>query len=303
MSFLNALTRGLQKTADVLNKDIDQLFTTKPLDDDMLQELEDTLIIADLGPVAAVDLTESLRRERFGKSLTPMEVKEFIADKLADKLKGASAPAFTPKATPHIVMVVGVNGSGKTTSIGKLAAQLSSSYKVHMAAGDTFRAAAVEQLQEWGRRANVPVYSKSQGADSASVAFEAYEDAKKAGADILLLDTAGRLHNKSDLMAELAKIRRVLGKHDEAAPQDTWLVLDATTGQNALMQAEAFNEITPLTGLIVTKLDGSAKAGIILPLWEKFKLPMIAIGVGEKIEDLQHFSERDFARQLMGIKE
>ncbi len=302
MSFLNALTRGLQKTADVLNKDIDQLFTTKPLDDDMLQELEDTLIIADLGPKAAVDLTEQLRRERFGKSLTADEVKEFIAGKLAEKLQGAGAPLFQPKAKPHVVMVVGVNGSGKTTTIGKMAALGAKHFKFQLAAGDTFRAAAVEQLQEWGRRANVPVFTKQQGADSAAVAFEAYDEAKRNDADILMLDTAGRLHNKSDLMAELAKIRRVLGKQDEAAPHDTWLVLDATTGQNALMQAEAFNEITPLTGLIVTKLDGSAKAGIILPLWEKFKLPIMAIGVGEKIEDLQPFDEKTFARQLMGLK-
>lgn len=301
MSFLTAFTRGLQKTADILNKDIDQLFTTKPLDDAMLQDLEDTLIMADLGPLVATDLCGSLRRERFGKNLTATEVKEFIAEKLAEKLNGSGAPVFTPTAKPHVIMVVGVNGSGKTTSIGKLASQFKTHYKVHLAAGDTFRAAAVEQLQEWGRRSDVPVYAKAQGADSASVAFESYDAARKDNADILMLDTAGRLHNKSDLMAELAKIRKVIGKQDDAAPHDTWLVLDATTGQNALAQAGAFNDITPLTGLIITKLDGSAKAGIILPLWEKFKLPIIAIGVGEKIDDLQVFDPKSFGRGLMGL--
>lgn len=300
MSFLSALARGLQKTSDILNKDINQLFTTKPLDDTMLEQLEDTLIMADLGPRVAMDLTDSLRRERFGKAISALEVKEFLAEKIATMLEGAAAPAFITSAKPHIVMIVGVNGAGKTTTIGKLAAR-DKTRTYMMAAGDTFRAAAVEQLQAWGERANTPVYAKAQGADSAAVAFEAFEAARKAESDVLLLDTAGRLHNKSDLMNELAKIRRVLQKHDGDAPHDTWLVLDATTGQNALMQAQAFNEITPLTGVIITKLDGSAKAGIIVPLWQQFRLPIVAVGMGEKIEDLQDFDAPSFARHLMGL--
>ncbi len=301
MSFLDALKAGLRKTSDVLNKDINELFTTKPLDDDMLDALTDTLIMADMGPKAAMEFTDALRRERLGKEITPDEVREFIADKIAESLKGAAGPMFKPTAGLHVVMVVGVNGSGKTTTIGKMAAHGAKTYRFQLAAGDTFRAAAVEQLQEWGKRANVPVFAKSQGADSASVAFEAYDEAKRNNAEVLMLDTAGRLHNKTDLMNELAKIRRVLQKQDETAPHDTWLVLDATTGQNALMQAQAFNDITPLSGIIVTKLDGSAKAGVILPLWQTFKLPIMAIGVGEKLEDLQPFDERSFARNLMGL--
>jgi len=299
-SISNNLTKGLQKTSDVLNKDLGELFTTKPLDDDMLESLEDSLIIADLGPKAAMELSEELRRDRFGKELSADDVRGFIAQRLATRLQGASAEDFTPKAKPHVILVVGVNGSGKTTSMGKIGHHLSKEYKVHMAAGDTFRAAAVEQLLVWGERAGIPVFSKGQGADSGAVAYEAYDKARKENADILMIDTAGRLHNKSDLMAELAKMRRVIQKQDESAPHDTWLVLDATTGQNAIAQAEAFNEITPLTGLIITKLDGTAKAGIILPLWEKLKLPIVAIGVGEKLEDLQAFHPQTFSRTLLG---
>lgn len=300
-SISKSLTRGLEKTSDVLNKDLGELFTTKPLDDEMLEALEDSLIMADLGPTAAFELSEELRRDRFGKELSAEEVRTFIAEKLALRLEGASASEFEPKDKPHVILVVGVNGSGKTTSMGKIAHHLSKEYSVQMAAGDTFRAAAVEQLLVWGERANIPVFSKGQGADSAAVAYEAYDKARKDNADILMIDTAGRLHNKSDLMAELAKMRRVISKQNEDAPHDTWLVLDATTGQNALAQAEAFNEITPLTGLIVTKLDGTAKAGIILPLWEKFKLPIVAIGVGEKLEDLQSFDAKSYAQNLLGV--
>lgn len=296
-----SLTKGLQKTSDVLNKDITELFTTKPLDDEMLEALEDSLIIADLGPKAAMELTSELRRDRFGKELSADDVRAFIADNLAKRLEGANAPEFEPKSKPHVILVVGVNGSGKTTSMGKIAHFLSKDYKVQMAAGDTFRAAAVEQLLVWGERAGIPVFSKGPGADSGAVAYEAYDKARKDNADILMIDTAGRLHNKSDLMAELAKMRRVIQKQDEHAPHDTWLVLDATTGQNALAQAQAFNEITPLTGLIVTKLDGTAKAGIILPLWEQFKLPIVAIGVGEKLEDLQEFNAQSYAKNLLGV--
>ncbi len=300
-SISSSLTKGLQKTSDVLNKDLGELFTTKPLDEDMLESLEDSLIMADLGPTAAMELSDALRRDRFGKELSADDVREFIAEKLSKRLNGANADEFELKSKPHVILVIGVNGSGKTTSMGKIAHQLSKQFKVHMAAGDTFRAAAVEQLLVWGERAGIPVFSKGQGADSAAVAFEAYDKARKENADILMIDTAGRLHNKADLMAELAKMRRVIQKQDENAPHDTWLVLDATTGQNAMIQAEAFNEITPLTGLIVTKLDGTAKAGIILPLWEKFKLPIVAIGVGEKLEDLQEFNPDSYAKNLLGV--
>lgn len=302
VSLLSSLKAGLQRTSDILNKDITELFTTAPLDDAMLENLEDSLIIADLGPALAHEIVEDLRRERFGKSVSPQEVKEFLAERIASVLEGSAAPMFKPKTKPHVVMVVGVNGSGKTTTIGKMAALGKQHYKFQLAAGDTFRAAAVEQLQAWGERSGVPVYAKGQGADSASVAFEAYDAARKNDADVLMLDTAGRLHNKTDLMNELAKIKRVLQKHDENAPHDTWLVLDATTGQNALAQAEAFNAITPLTGVIVTKLDGSAKAGVIVPLWQKFKLPIHAVGTGEKLEDLIPFDPQAFARNLVGLE-
>lgn len=303
MDIFKSLTRGLQRTSDILNKDITELFTTAPLDDAMLEHLEDSLIIADLGPALANEMVEDLRRERFGKSVSSQEVKEFLAERIAAVLEGSAAPFFKPNAKPHVIMIVGVNGSGKTTTIGKMAALGSKHHKFQLAAGDTFRAAAVEQLQEWGKRAGAPVYTKPQGADSASVAFEAYDVARKNDADVLMLDTAGRLHNKTDLMNELAKIRRVLQKQDENAPQDTWLVLDATTGQNALVQAEAFHAITPLTGVIITKLDGSAKAGVIVPLWQKFKLPIHAIGVGEKLEDLIPFDAKAFARNLVGLRD
>ena len=246
-----------------------------------------------------------LGEQRFEKNIAPKEVQEALAAIIADTLKPVAIP-LTPADgnKPHVVLIAGVNGSGKTTTIGKLAKHFSDSGKsVVLAAGDTFRAAAIEQLQIWGERTNSPVIAREAGADAAGLAFDALEQAQASNADLLLIDTAGRLHNKADLMAELEKIVRVLKKRDGSAPHDCVLVLDATTGQNALSQVETFQKVAPVTGLIVTKLDGSAKGGVLVALADKFELPVHAIGVGEGVEDLQPFAAKDFARSLVGLAE
>jgi fused signal recognition particle receptor len=301
--WLSRLRSGLAKSTKKVAESITGLFTKKKLDQQTLDELEDALIQADLGVTVAARLVEKLGKERFGKEVTDEEVRATFADDIAEILQPVAVPlAIDPARKPYVVLVVGVNGSGKTTTIAKLANLFKSEgHKVMLAAGDTFRAAAVEQLKVWGERAGVPVVAKGPGADAAGLAYEALERAKAEGYDVLLIDTAGRLHNKSHLMDELAKIVRVIRKLDADAPHSCLLVLDATTGQNAHAQVETFKTLSSVDALVVTKLDGSAKGGVLVALAEKFKLPVVAIGVGEGIDDLRPFEARAFARGLMGL--
>jgi len=273
------------------------------LDDDMLESLEELLITADMGVETALKLSARLAEGRFGKRVSTTEIKQALAGEIARVLEPVARPLPLYAKRPQVVLVVGVNGSGKTTTIGKLASQLKAAGKsVVIAAGDTFRAAAVEQLQIWGERAGVPVMTAPQGSDPASLAFDAMAKAEAEGTDILLIDTAGRLQNRADLMEELAKIVRVIRKKDPEAPHNTVLVLDATTGQNALMQVEIFQKIADVSGLVMTKLDGTAKGGILVALADRFALPIHAIGIGEKIDDLAPFDPEDFARALTGAE-
>ncbi len=302
MSFLSRLKAGLSKSSNKITEGVASIFTKRKLDAAMLEELEELLITADMGAAVAAEITGALSKERLGKELSPDEVKEILAEKIAAMLQSSSPAALMTDAKPTVVLVVGVNGNGKTTTIGKLASKFKAEgKKVMLAAGDTFRAAAVEQLQEWGKRSDLPVVSGAFEADPASVAFAAYERARAENVDVLLIDTAGRLHNKANLMAELSKISKVLKKIDEAAPHQVLMVLDATTGQNALSQLAAFKEMAQVSGLIVTKLDGTAKGGIIVALAKQFGIPIHAIGVGEGIEDLQNFQAIEFARNLVGL--
>jgi len=272
------------------------------LDEDALEELEDLLIGADLGVGPAAKLAAALGQERLGKDVTAEEVRGLLAERIAAILEPVAKPLQPdPARKPHVVLVVGVNGSGKTTTIGKLAkAQVDAGRKVVLAAGDTFRAAAVEQLKIWGERTGAPVIARDQGADAAGLAFDALKHAQEQGADLLLIDTAGRLHNKGDLMSELQKISRVLGKLDPTAPHDVVLVLDATIGQNALVQVQTFQDLTKVSGLVLTKLDGSAKGGVLVALAEKTGLPVHAVGVGEGADDLRPFDPMAFAEGLVG---
>jgi fused signal recognition particle receptor len=272
------------------------------LDDAMLEELEELLISSDMGVDTALKVTAAIAEGRFGRRVGAREIRELLAHEIAAILAPVARPMPIYPKRPQVVLVVGVNGSGKTTTIGKLAAQFRAAGKsVVIAAGDTFRAAAVEQLQIWGERAGVPVMTAPQGSDPASLAFDAMVRAEAEGADLLLVDTAGRLQNREDLMAELAKIVRVIRKRDPDAPHNTLLVLDATTGQNALNQVEIFQKIADVTGLVMTKLDGTAKGGVLVALADRFGLPIHAIGVGEQIEDLAAFDPDDFARALTGL--
>jgi fused signal recognition particle receptor len=300
--WLVRLRRGLAKSSTRLSDGIAGIFTKRKLDAPELEALEELLIAADLGPAVAARLVDALKRRRFEKEVSPDAIRGALAEEIAAILAPvARGFAPDPAKKPHVVLVVGVNGSGKTTTIGKLAALFRAEGRsVWLAAGDTFRAAAIEQLAIWGERTGATVVAGQAGADPAGLAFEALEKAKAAGADVLLVDTAGRLHNKANLMAELGKIARVLKKLDPAAPEDCLLVLDATTGQNALAQVETFRQIVPLTGLIVTKLDGTARGGIVVALAERFGLPVFAVGVGESAEDLRPFSADGFARSLVG---
>ncbi len=296
------LKAGLSRTSDKITDSISGLFTKKKLDRALLDELEEALIEADLGPSTASRLTEALAKDRFDKEITEQEVREIFAAEIAGILKPVAQPLVLSDRKPHVVLVVGVNGSGKTTTIGKLAQGYKrAGKKVMLAAGDTFRAAAVEQLKIWGERAGVTVVARETGADAAGLAYDALAAAKTEGADLLLIDTAGRLQNKTNLMAELQKIVRVIRKLDPHAPHDCLLVLDATTGQNAHSQVEIFKAMCDVTGLIVTKLDGSAKGGVLVALAEKFKLPVYAVGVGETAEDLKPFDAEVFAKGLMGV--
>ncbi|WP_320177486.1 signal recognition particle-docking protein FtsY [Roseovarius pacificus] len=273
------------------------------LDDDMLEQLEELLITADMGVDTALRVTANMAEGRMGKKLSTQEVKELLAGEISRIMDPVARPMPLYPRTPQVVLVVGVNGSGKTTTIGKLASQFKAAGKsVVIAAGDTFRAAAVEQLQIWGDRAGVPVLTAPEGSDPASLAFDAMEKAQADGADLLMIDTAGRLQNRADLMEELAKIVRVIRKKDETAPHNTLLVLDATTGQNALSQVETFQKLADVSGLVMTKLDGTAKGGVLVALADKFGLPIHAIGVGEQIDDLAPFDPEEFAAALTGLE-
>jgi fused signal recognition particle receptor len=298
------LRDGLSRSTQKLSGGLTSVFTRRRLDDEALEELEDLLISADLGTAAAARLIAAFRRSRFGKEVSDGEVREALAEEIAGILRPVAQPlTLDPSHKPHVVLVVGVNGTGKTTTIGKLAQSFSEQGKrVVMAAGDTFRAAAVEQLQIWGERTGTPVVAGGVNADSAGLAFDALTKAKSDGADLLLIDTAGRLHNKAALMDELAKMVRVLRKQDVTAPHSVLLVLDATTGQNAIQQVKVFKEMVEVTGLVVTKLDGSARGGIVVALAETFGLPVHAVGVGEKAGDLRPFDAMDFARGLVGAE-
>ncbi len=273
----------------------------RTLDDDMLEQLEELLIASDMGVDTALRVTANLSEGRYGKKLSVEEIKQLLSDEITRITEPVAKPLPIYPKTPQVVLVVGVNGSGKTTTIGKLASQFRAAGKsVVIAAGDTFRAAAVEQLQIWGERAGVPVLTAPEGSDPASLAFDSITKAQAEGADLLMIDTAGRLQNRADLMEELAKIVRVIRKKDPDAPHNTLLVLDATTGQNALSQVETFKKLADVTGLVMTKLDGTAKGGVLVALADKFGLPIHAIGVGEQIDDLAPFDPDDFAKALTG---
>ena len=271
------------------------------LDDAMLESLEELLITSDMGVETAMRVSANMAEGRFGKKLSSDEIKSLLSDEVARIMEPVARPMPLYAKKPQVVLVVGVNGSGKTTTIGKLASQFKAAGKsVVIAAGDTFRAAAVEQLQVWGDRAGVPVLTAPEGSDPASLAFDAMSKAEAEGADLLMIDTAGRLQNRQDLMEELAKIVRVIRKKDPDAPHNTLLVLDATTGQNALSQVEIFNKIADVSGLVMTKLDGTAKGGVLVALADKYGLPIHAIGVGEQIDDLAPFDPDEFAQALTG---
>jgi fused signal recognition particle receptor len=301
--FFSRLQDGLSRSTQKLTAGLTTVFQKRRLDDAALDELEDLLIGADLGTEAASRVIAAFRRSRFGKEVTDAEVKQALAEEIAAILTPVAKPlALDPAKQPHVVLMVGVNGSGKTTTIGKLALQYRAEGKRPvLVAGDTFRAAAVEQLQIWGERVGAPVVAGGPGADPAGLAFDALTRARTDGADVLLIDTAGRLHNKAALMEELRKIIRVLRKQDPTAPHSVLLVLDATTGQNAVQQVRVFKEMVEVTGLVVTKLDGSARGGIVVALAETFGLPVHAVGVGEQATDLRPFDADEFARGLVGV--
>ncbi len=301
--WFSRLKRGLARSSAKLSDGIAGIFTKRRLDDATLGELEELLIGADLGVGLASEATETLRRTRFNQEVTPEEIRASLAENIARRLEPAAKPlAIDHTALPFVMLVVGVNGSGKTTTIGKLAKQFrENGWSVLMAAGDTFRAAAVEQLKIWGERAGVAVVAKETGADAAGLAFEAVERARREGTDVVLIDTAGRLQNKSDLMAELQKVVRAIRKADPRAPQSVLLVLDATVGQNAHQQVEVFRGMVGVTGLAMTKLDGTAKGGVLVAIAERFGLPIHFIGVGESADDLRPFDAPAFARGLVGL--
>lgn len=303
MSWLKKLKSGLSKSSSKLTENISNVLTKRKLDEETLEELEDVLIMSDLGTDTAAKIVAGFSKNKFGKEVNINEVKEAMAQEVEKILEPVAKPLeINDENQPHVIMMVGVNGNGKTTTLGKIAKQQKQlGKKVVIAACDTFRAAAVEQLAVWGERSDCEVIKGTPQADPASVAYTALEYAKKEKADVLLIDTAGRLQNKKGLMEELAKISRVLKKIDKNSPHDTILVLDATTGQNAHSQVEAFKKIVDISGMIVTKLDGTAKGGVVVALAEKFLIPIHAIGVGESIEDLQPFEALEFAKNLMGV--
>jgi fused signal recognition particle receptor len=300
--WLSRLTSGLSRSTQKVSESITGIFTKKKLDAETLEQLEEALIASDLGLKVSADICARIAKDRYDKEISEEDVRAVLAQHITEILSPLAQPlevrAF-PR--PHVILVVGVNGTGKTTTIAKLGRWFQEQdYSVMFAAGDTFRAAAVEQLKVWGSRLNVPVISGKVGADAAGLAHDAFVQARSSGVDVLLIDTAGRLQNKSDLMAELAKIRRVIQKLDDRTPHNTILVLDATTGQNALNQIEVFSDIAEITGLVMTKLDGTARGGILVAAAEKYKLPIHALGVGEQMDDLRPFSAEEFGQALAG---
>ncbi len=303
MSWLDRLKTGLARSTARLGDSLAGLATgTLPLDENRLDDIEEALITADLGPAVAGRIRARLADAKFAKGVDEAGLKAAVAAEVTAVLAPVAKPlAITAFPRPHVILVVGVNGSGKTTTIAKLARRFTEQdYTVMLAAGDTFRAAAIAQLKIWAERIGVPVVSGEQGADAPGLAYEALKQAQEAGTDVLIIDTAGRLQNKTGLMDELAKMRRVLQKLSPAAPHDTILVLDATTGQNALNQIEVFGDVAKITGLVMTKLDGSARGGVLVAAAEKFRMPIHAVGVGEGMDDLRPFAADDFGRALVG---
>jgi fused signal recognition particle receptor len=296
------LATGLKRSSDQLTGSITSVFTKRKLDAATLDELEDVLIQADLGIETAMAITETLRRDRFDRDVSGEDVRAVLAAEVEKVLGPVALPlVIDPAQKPFVILMIGVNGSGKTTTIGKLAQKLAAEGKsVMLAAGDTFRAAAIEQLQVWGQRTNAPVITRPAGADASGLAYDAVTQAKAEGRDVLIIDTAGRLQNRDELMNELEKIIRVIKKVDPSAPHATLLTLDATTGQNALRQVEIFGQRAGVTGLVMTKLDGTARGGILVAIARKFGLPVHFIGVGESVGDLEPFTASDFARAIAG---
>ena len=298
------LSEGMRRTSSSLSESVTSLFTKRKLDAATLDQLEDALVQADLGVDAAARIVKAVAQGRYDKEVSPVEVKAILAGEVEKVLEPVAKPLTVDRARrPFVILMIGVNGSGKTTTIGKLAAKFrGQGLAVMLAAGDTFRAAAIEQLKVWGERTGAPVLAREQGADAAGLAFDALAEAKARGIDVLLVDTAGRLQNKAGLMAELEKIVRVMKKLDASAPHAVLLVLDATVGQNALSQVELFRQTAGVTGLVMTKLDGTARGGILVALAAKFGVPVHFIGVGEAVEDLEPFAARDFARAIAGLE-
>jgi fused signal recognition particle receptor len=305
LSWWQRLKSGLARSSTSIGRGIADVFTKRRLDAAMLDDLEDLLIQADLGVAMATRIRQSVGAGRFDKTIEPEEVKQILAQEIEKVLAPVAQPLLVDaNIRPFVILVVGVNGSGKTTTIGKLSAKMvSEGRKVMLAAGDTFRAAAIEQLQIWGNRIGAEVIARPQGADAAGLAFDALTTAKDKGADVLLMDTAGRLQNRAELMAELEKVVRVMKKVDASAPHAVLLVLDATVGQNAVSQVEIFGRVAGVTGLVMTKLDGTARGGILVAIAERFKLPVHFIGVGEQMDDLEPFAAADFARAIAGLDE
>ena len=301
--WFSRLKDGLTKTSSRLSEGVTSIFTKRKLDDDTLEELEDLLIQADLGVETSMRITERLAAEKYDKEISPDEVREVLAAEVAKTLEPVARPLrIDPGNSPHVILVVGVNGTGKTTTIGKFARKFADEGKsVILAAGDTFRAAAVEQLKIWGERVGAPVITRKIGADAAGLAYDALQQAQEEERDVLMIDTAGRLQNKADLMAELEKIIRVIRKLDPSAPHTVLLTLDATTGQNAVQQVEVFKNTAGVTGIVMTKLDGTARGGILVSIAAQHALPVYAIGVGEGVEDLQPFEPDEFARAVAAI--
>ena len=302
-SWFSRLRSGLAQSSSNLTEGITSVFTKRKLDEDTLQELEDILIQADLGVETAMNVTDTLASQRMGKDVTDQEVRQIMAQEITRVLEPVAKPLELDLShKPHVILVVGVNGSGKTTTIGKLTKKLvDAGNSTTLVAGDTFRAAAIEHLHIWGDRTGAPVISRDHGADAAGLAFDAYTQAKESGSDVMMMDTAGRLQNRKELMDELEKIIRVLKKHDETAPHTVLLTLDATTGQNALNQVEIFKNVAGVNGLVMTKLDGSARGGILVSIASKHSLPVYFIGVGEQVEDLEPFEADAFAQAIAGL--
>lgn len=304
-SWFARLRAGLSRSSERLGGNLSGLFTRQKLDDEMLEGIEEALISSDLGVAMAARVSGKLAADKYDKAISEAEVRAVVAEEIERVLTPVAKPLeVSAFPRPQVILVVGVNGSGKTTTIAKLANLfLEQDYRVMLAAGDTFRAAAIEQLQVWGGRIGAPVVAGKVGADAAGLAFEALEQARAQGYDVLIIDTAGRLQNKAGLMDELAKVKRVLSKVMVSAPHDVVLVLDATTGQNALSQIEVFKEVAGVTGLVMTKLDGTARGGVLVAAADKYKLPIHAVGVGETIDDLRPFDAKSFARALAGVNE